>query len=400
MIVELEEKFIIEYGDIETFTIGCILSLPFLYYLATKSVIGSIVLSIVKTLYFFIFHKFFSDQAPMAEVFGNLDIDRNAMNGFIDQQSYLQGASWINSEYNFFEKFYFLDQIGAYVGGNKGFYLFVATAFDFFGNFVLSPIFLTILLLAISSIFFSKIVNNFDCPNNYKIFILYFYCLNPELNAWSSFFVLRDSIITALTVFFIYSLFYFINNRNIPYLLSLIASLILLSSFRYHLGIIMFALTGLILFILLESKKTKFLIFTTLMALLFFKINELILVTSFLISKLNLLGPFKMLLSPLPSFLSTFNSGYSFLYPGMFINYLLVFFIPLGIYGSFRYNKKIGYILILMFCSIIFTIGMFDNVAGPRQRLNLLVPLIIFQSFGIMLFFNFLKNFLKHNNLK
>jgi hypothetical protein len=357
------------YGDTFQFAVYILLLLPLVYYVTLGSVLGALGVTLLQAGFFVLFHSCFSDQVPL--------------NGFVDQQTYLAGALWASDNFGVFELIKNPSLIAPEVGGHVGYFILVFISFEVFGYYVLSPVLTNILILAFSSIIFRTLVMELKFGPRISRIIVLAYCLHPELFPWAAFFVLRDTMICALIVCFLYALIGLRSGFNLKYFLVLLATLVILWVFRIHLAYILV----LSLFPIFGARVfSRWSLLIMVLSVITFGLNQMELIqnmTSQLLLKINLLGPAQMLLSPFPG-LNMMGKGYEFLLPAMWFNYFFAIFIPLGIVYLLIRDRSIGLILVVTFFAVLLAIGFYDNVAGPRQRLNLIPQLLIFQIAGFI----------------
>ena len=205
---------------------------------------------------------------------------------------------------------------------------------------------------------------------------------------WSSFFNLRDILIQVNILALIYYLLKIFNRLRLNIIIKLAITLFILKYLRQHLVYIFFLTVFLITFLNLKKINLKIylIIFFSMLCVFLYNLKYFYLLFQNWYERFNFnygIEIIRLLLAPLPNVQTVYN-GYGFLVIGSIINIITLPFLLLGIIYSFKNNLRNAFILFIFFLTILFVIGSYDNVQGPRQRLMISTIILLYTFLGFI----------------
>ena len=339
----------------------------------TKSHALALGLSAIKALFFLIyFSLIFNDGRTL-----------------IDDIDYFYGGQELNSigvnAFNIFENLEDLLRLGE--GWHFGYYVYNLIAFNIFGEYYFSPVSLNVIaMLPVASMGARIAVRGGLINEGHKIPFFVFILLSPEIVAWSSTLNLKDPLILLAHVVFIYSIQNLLYGNRKYFLIYFSAGMIIALFIRVYIPIFFIAA----LFLVVINKNFKIATISLVLVLLVFHLSPLSI--DYVIFALNLLrenfvnpayGIPRFLLTPVPFGAS---AEYAFLVLPSIINWILFPFLIYGFFAIYLSRNVLGKFLIIYFILFCILYGTFDQLQGPRHRLQLAYVIILFQFVGLVAF--------------
>lgn len=306
-------------------------------------------------------------------------------NKFKDALFYFERALVIfESEYLFsFDVF----EMALVLGGQNFLFLIIsAISFHIFGPFLSSP---PLLFLFVSPLFFYffKLVweSIFGVKKfSYAPYVLFF--LYPEIWVFTTIQSLRDGWIFGIGVVYLALMQSAIQRFSFSIVVHLFCVISLMFVLRTHVAYIFFVLSflGLVFFIDKIPIVIKIIILAVSITFFLVYLREYIFIWW---DSFHVVGILKILLSPVNNI---FSGGYAFAVVTSFFVLIGIPFYAYGVLYSFvnvgrgdrHLSKFMFFVAIFSICCIIL-LGGFDNIGGPRQRLNISFSYFILMFYGL-----------------
>jgi hypothetical protein len=364
--------------DINSLIISSLILFIFSFFfgkLVFKSIPISLSVAFIKTGFYLIFFLFFFNKNNFA---------------FPDAITYARDVKFLFENYTLIELILNSQQtIILFSQGHPFYYYWSYVSFLVFGSYIHSPIVLNILSTFLGSYYIYKISSKyFYISNKNSILLSVIYCLHWEVLPWSSFFNLRDILIQVNILALIYYLLKIFNRLRLNIIIKLAITLFILKYLRQHLVYIFFLTVFLITFLNLKKINLKIylIIFFSMLCVFLYNLKYFYLLFQNWYERFDFnygIEIIRLLLSPLPNVQTVYN-GYGFLVIGSIINIITLPFLLLGIIYSFKNNLRNAFILFIFFLTILFVIGSYDNVQGPRQRLMISTIILLYTFLGFI----------------
>jgi len=311
---------------------------------------------------------------------------------FIDDWKYFNISKSMVNNFDFFRLFDqdFYDKLH-YLSKSRHitYYVHNIISMKILGIYYFVPVCFNILLLYIAGYYFFKLLIKLEFKKNHAIFLYLFLIFHFEILSWGSIANLKDILVLLLTILLFYSFYKFEEKEYFSALLLFFAVFIIFSSLRFYIPFL-FILSIVIYHILKYSsnlsffKKIFFLIFTLFTLL----ILSMVFKESFSYELDILLGGYtnpifgsiRFLLSPIP-----FNTEekYSFLDFPLLISWILYIFTFYGFFLMLKLNNKFLKIFLVYFVIIVLFYGSYEELQGPRHRIQIIFIIIIMTYFGL-----------------
>ncbi|AQX08205.1 hypothetical protein [Elizabethkingia ursingii] len=355
----------------------------------TKKVFLSLIIAIIKAgIYFYYFS--FADKRFT----------------FVDDDTYILTTKNLYEDgFNIYNIFYYLifdkKAITHYVGSEHFMYqVYNLLSFELFGPYYFSPVALNIILTSFIAYKLYQIVILLN-GNNYKILAVFGYfmfVIHWDTVSWSSYLNLKDFFVEFLTINIIVIILKIFQLKKINFWLSVNLALSTFTLFylRYYIpGFILIASLFYIVFFRISYKKyfgLLLIIFPIIIAgiiiIILPKISTGLSVFQAGMSN-PILGIPRYLLTPVPF---QVDQGGEF---QTFAAYLHWIFFPVflfGVYKSWKLNEDQPKLLIIYFLILCLFYGSFNELQGPRHRIQVHFIFIYFQLVGIFILKNIIKN--------
>ncbi len=307
-----------------------------------------------------------------------------------DDLSYIELGEFLNDSLSFGNS---LNQNIALVFGNInglhiGYPILNSISFRLFGTSYSSPVALNILFTIFIAFWGSKIYFKFISSkiSEQKLFYLFIF-FNPDLVVWSQIINIKDIVVLLLHVLAVNYSLYFLKEPTKTYIYKFSLIIFILFFFRYYSSVFF-----LLLLIITKMKKNNrvFIILLILSSILYFKdsfIKAIDLIRNDFHFPIS--GIFQFILTPIP-----FNTEtpYEFLNIPSIFNWLLFPFMLYGIISIKTNDFIIKKYFHLYFLIFILFYSSYNELLGPRHRIQLLLVITIFQFIGIN---NFIKKLIK-----
>jgi len=309
---------------------------------------------------------------------------------------YNQGVELLNAGYNPFTIFF--NEAGMATlfrlsGGTHILYGWL-NLFSMFilGPYYYSPVFFNIFLTCISGYFIYKISIFCGFERRYSSALVCFFILHWDVLVWSSFLNLKDVVVLTMTVILFYALVLVQIRLNFTALITVAVVLFAFLWIRFYVPIMVLLAFGLYYLFVLNGifrvKLGQLIVILIIGALIFFElgVNKIGIYFSMLdVSPSTIVtGAIRMILTPQPW---SIDPKYSFLLiPSIFH---LFFIVPMLVGGCVLWvrSKKARFFIIYFLISILLYAS-FDELQGPRHRVQLLMVIVWMQ-------FHFIWEFLK-----
>jgi len=278
--------------------------------------------------------------------------------------------------------------IGSIMGTRDPFYwwwngLWITVIEDSLFTPVLANVFVMVLASIVATTLFARL----DFPFKYQQLFLVFTIFHWEIVVWSSIMNIKDPLVALGTVSSIYLIVAGIesrNNRSLMLILSLLALILLITSYiRWYIPFLLFGTlcVWLIIEVLIrwESRPSALSIIFSVIIII---VGGQYLVNNF-VQQISIshfpLGFFRYTVGPVPWGVAT---SYAFLTPAAILHWLLF---PAGIVGALllinnQYARLILIYVILMSISYAFS----PDASGPRFRLQITLLYSVFQFYGVL----------------
>lgn len=341
--------------------------------LVTRSVIWSVVVALLKSSCFLLYFSNFFD--------GTFN--------FLDDWSYYRGGLDLTekgvSVFNFLG---YLPELSALAGGKHiAYYVYNADAIRLLGEGYFAPVALNVFLtfiVAATMVVVAK--SSFGLSRRVAIALFVMTALHPSLLAWSTIINAKDFLILTCTSLVIYA----VSRIELGLYAKAIFLFLFLSCIlwitRYYLPLIMLLAFFGALFLSRKIRIGKmfwlFLLGSFLSLLSVVDISGSI--SHFLSGVTNpLIGAVRFILTPMP-----FNTGikYEFLDVPQLFHWMLLPFLFLGGVIIWRRGTLTAYFVVIYFILMVLFYGMFQELQGPRHRIQLEGLIALFQFYGVLTF--------------
>ena len=301
---------------------------------------------------------------------------------FSDDWSYLYRGQVLYSAgirfFNVFDIIQYWDFMRNVAGGEHFiYYLYNCYAIGLFGYGYYAPVALNIVLTAVIALLGVKIVSKeFRLSRSLANLFFLFLLFHPDIVAWSSITNLKDTLVLTLHVIFLYGISCFFNNRYRTAFTAISISIVILLQIRFYVPLMFLA--AFILLISIQKKKyqkqvvRKIIIggVTILVALFVFSPATVSYAITMIQSHYSqpIYGLIRFLLTPIP-----FNTEYNYRFLNIpaILHWLFLPFMLIGINFIFKYNTSFTRYLIIYFILFTLLYAFFEELQGPRHRVQM-----------------------------
>ncbi len=321
---------------------------------------------------------------------------------FNDDITYLNGGlKIINRDitiFNIYDEWLFIERAAG--GRHVGYILYNAFAISLFGDYYFSPIVLNIILTSIIAYIGANLAKNELDLNKKSLNLFYLFILfHPDILSWSTITNLKDIIVLFFHLVLLSAGADFLNKKIKTSLWKVILSFIILSTIRFY---VPFLIALALIISLIFSKKVKsrltLMIFgggLLLFAILSIGFDQIINIIQDVRAALTnpIIGFIRATLTPIP-----FNTEaeYAFLNLPALFHWCLLPLTILGFQQIWRIKTPFSMFFITYLLIFLGLYGIYEELQGPRHRVQLDFAIALLQYIGIIYTFKF-KTLIKVN---
>lgn len=354
-------------------------------YKISRNFYLSLLISSIKTIIFSLYFTIYFDGTfTFIDDWKYFNISKNMVNNFEFFRLFDQ---------DFYDKLHYLSK-----SRHITYYVHNIISMKILGIYYFVPVCFNILLLYIAGYYFFKLLIKLEFKKAHAVSLYIFLLFHLEILSWSSIANLKDILVLLLTILLFYSFYKFEERRYFSALLLFFAVFIIFSSLRFYIPFL-FIFSIIIYHILKYSsnltfiKKIFFLIFSLFISItlsIFFKESFSYELDLLLGGYTNpIFGSIRFLLSPIP-----FNTEYkySFLDFPLLISWILYIFTFYGFFIMLKSDNKFFKIFLIYFVITVLFYGSYEELQGPRHRMQITFIIIIMSYFGLIkTYFNIYK---------